>query len=91
MFHKLIFVLAATAAIGATALVPTAAAAKGWHRHHFRHHWVVGFYGPGFYGPGFYRAAFYGPGFIVGPNCYLADRVVRTRFGKRVRTVEVCT
>jgi hypothetical protein len=73
MFHKLIFVLAATAAIGATALVPTAAS------------------GPGFYGPGFYRAAFYGPGFIVGPNCYLADRVVRTRFGKRVRTVEVCT
>jgi hypothetical protein len=78
MFRKLILVLAATAAIGATALAPTAASAKGWRWHHFHHHWIAGF-------------GFYGPGFIVGGNCYFVNRVVHTPFGKRIRTVEVCT
>jgi hypothetical protein len=83
MFRKLILALAATAAIGATTLAPTAASAKVWGWHHHHRHWIAGF---GFYGPGFY-----GPGFVFGGNCYFVDRVVHTPYGKRIRTVEVCT
>ena len=83
MTRKLIFALAATAAIGAATLAPTAASASPWHHHHHHHHgWFGGF---GFYGPGFY-----GPSYVVGGDCYMVRRVVWTPWGKRIRRIEVC-
>ena len=78
MFRKLAIAFAATAAIGAAALAPTAASANPWGWHHHHHHW---FGGVGYYGPAY--AAF--PG-----DCYIVKRVVYTPFGKRIRRVEVC-
>ena len=52
MFRKTLLALAATAAIGAAALTPTAASA-GWHGHH--HHWHGG-YRVGIYVPTTYLA-----------------------------------
>jgi len=83
MTRKLIFALAASAAIGAAALAPTAASAKPWHHHH--HHGWHGGWGFGFYGP-----AYCGPRYLVGGDCYIVRRVVWTPYGKRVRRVEVC-
>lgn len=83
MIRKLTLGLVAAASLGAMALTPTVASAKGWgwnggfHHHHFGHH--------GFYG---------GPTFVVGGGYYNDDclqrRVVETRRGPRVRLVNVC-
>lgn len=81
MTRKFILALAATAAIGAAALAPTAASAKPWHHHH--HGWHHGWHG----GFGF---GFYGPRFVVGGDCYIVRRVVWTPWGKRLRRIRVC-
>ncbi|WP_424631890.1 hypothetical protein [Bradyrhizobium sp. SYSU BS000235] len=71
---------AAAVALSATALLPTAASAKGgWHNHGFHHH-------------GFHGHAFGGPRFIVSggyTGCYV-KRLVETRYGLRYRVVNVC-
>lgn len=76
MFRKLVLALGATAVIGAAALSPTTASAKPWH-HHWHHGW-----GPGF-GISFAAPVYYG-------DCYIVRRVVWTKYGKRIRRVEVC-
>lgn len=68
---------AAALAISATALLPTAASAKGWHHHH--HH---GFHGHWSGGPGFIVSGGYS-------GCYV-KRLVETRHGLRYRIVNVC-
>ena len=78
MFRKLILALGATAVIGAAALSPTTASARGWHGHHGWHHgWHRGF------GIGFAAPVSYG-------DCYIVRRVVLTPYGKRIRRVTVC-
>src|SRR6185437_11020666 len=74
MIRKLTIALAATVALGAAALAPTAASAFPHHYHHGWHHgWHVGFYGPDY-----------------GPDCYIVRRVVQTPWGPRARRVTVC-
>jgi hypothetical protein len=82
MLRKLTLGLVAAASLGAVALAPSAASAKpwgwggGWGYHHHHH-----------FGPGF------GIGFIGGgygdDGCYVTRRVM-TRFGYRLRTINVC-
>lgn len=83
MFRKLTLALAATAALGAAALAPTAASAGGWHGHHWHHGWHHGWYG----GYGF---GIYAPTYVAAPSCYVVRRVVFTPYGKRIRRVTVC-
>jgi len=77
MLRKLTIALAATAALSAAALAPTAASAKpgfgggGFHHHHF-----------GGLGFGVVDA-------VVDDGCY-APRRVLTPYGYRVRVVNVC-
>jgi len=79
MFRKLTLALAASAALGAAALAPTAASAHGWG--HWGHHgWGHGF------GFGFSPVVVSG-GYDDG--C-LVQRRVRTPYGIRWRTVNVC-
>jgi hydrogenase/urease accessory protein HupE len=74
MIRKLTIALAATVALGAAALAPTAASAFPHHYHHGWHHgWHVGFYGPDY-----------------GPDCYIVRRVVQMPWGPRARRVTVC-
>ena len=83
MLRKLSLGLVAAASLGSVALAPSAASAKpwgwggGWGYHHHHHH----------FGPGF------GIGFIDGgygdDGCYVTRRV-RTPFGYRLRTINVC-
>lgn len=82
MFRKLALAVAATAALGAAALAPTAASAGGWHGHH---HWGHG-WGHG-YGFGF--SPVIASGGYADDDCYQTRRV-RTRYGIRYRTVNVC-
>ncbi len=79
MVRKLVLALGASAVIGAAALAPSAAsAAPGWHHHHHWHHgWHHGFR------VGFFAPRYYG-------DCYVVRRVVWTRWGKRIRRVQVC-
>jgi hypothetical protein len=83
MFRKLAFAIAASAALGAAALSPTAASAHGWHGGHWGHGWG---HGHGF-GVGF------SPVIVTGgyadDGC-LVQRRVRTPYGIRYRTVNVC-
>lgn len=83
MFRKLTIAIAATAALGAAALAPTAASAGGggWHpKHHWHgHHGWHGGFGIGF-----------GPTFVSGPDCYVVKRLVDTPYGPRWRRVTVC-
>lgn len=80
MIRKLTLGLLAAASLGAMALTPSAASAKGFgwggfHHHHFGYH--------GFYG---------GPTLVVGggyDEC-MQRRVVDTPRGPRVRLVNVC-
>ena len=82
MLRKLTLGLVAAASLGAVALAPSAASAKpwgwggGWGYHHHHH-----------FGPGF------GIGFVGGgygdDGCYVTRRV-RTPFGYRLRTINVC-
>ena len=83
MFRKLALVLAASAALGAAALSPTAASAHGW-GHHWGHGWGHG-HGFGF---GFSPVIVTG-GYAEDDGC-LVQRRVRTSHGIRYRTVNVC-
>lgn len=87
--RKLAIGFAAALALSATALLPTAASAKG------------GFHGGGFHGGGFHGGGFHG-GFhnhwVGGPRlivsggyngCYV-KRLVDTPYGPRYRVVNVC-
>jgi hypothetical protein len=74
MFRKLVLALGAAAVIGATALTPTAASAKHWHKHH---RWFGGIVlAPSFYAPV--------------PQCYFVRQVYWRHHHKHVRYVEVC-
>ena len=78
MLRKTALGLIAAASLGAAALAPSAASAGGFGFHH--HHWGHG-YGVGF-GPSLYINTGYN-------NC-LQQRMVETRRGMRLRTVNVC-
>ncbi len=77
MLRKVTLGLIAAASIGAAALAPTAASAGGFHHHHWGH-------GHG-YGLGF-GGLYVSTGIS---NCY-QQRMVQTRHGMRLRTVNVC-
>ena len=79
MFRKLALALAASAALGAAALSPTAASAHGW-GHRWGHGWGHG-YG---FGPVIVTG-----GYADDAGCYVQRRV-RTPYGIRWRTVNVC-
>lgn len=81
MLRKLALALAASAALGAAALSPTAASAHGW-GHHWGHGWGHG-HGFGF-GP-----VIVAGGYADDEGCYVQRRV-RTPYGIRWRTVNVC-
>jgi hypothetical protein len=82
MLRKTVLALIATASLGAAALVPGTASAGGFHYHGGWHHgWHSGF-GVGYYGPNLYVGG-------VTDGC-LQQRVVETRRGPRLRTVNVC-
>lgn len=77
MTRKLTLGLLTAAALGMTALIPTAASAHGWGGH--------GGFGRGFFGFGF------GPSIVVNDDSScLVRQVVETRRGPRVRLVNVC-
>ncbi len=80
MLRKVTLGLIAAASLGAAALAPTAASAGGigfgFHHHHWGHHHGYGF------GPSLYINTGYN-------NC-LQERMVETRRGLRLRTVNVC-
>ena len=82
MFRKFAIAAAATIALGATALIPTAASAHrhggggwhgGWHRHHY-------------WGP---RIVYRAPVYAAYNSC-LRPRIVYTPWGPRRRWVNVC-
>jgi hypothetical protein len=76
MFRKFALALAATSAIAAAALTPTAASAH-WHG---GHHWGDG-----------YGFGFYGPTYISGPDCYTVKKQVLLSNGSvRWRRFTVC-
>ncbi|WP_371423297.1 hypothetical protein [Tardiphaga sp.] len=82
MLRKMTLGLIAAASLGAAALAPSAASAHGWH--------IGGWHG-GWGGYG-HHAFYGGPAFYVGgltDGC-LQRRIVETRRGLRVRTVNVC-
>lgn len=78
MLRKVTLGLIAAASLGIAALAPGSASAGGIHGH-WGHH---GYWGPGFgFGPGIYINS--------GSGC-LQQRMVQTRHGLRLRTVNVC-
>jgi hypothetical protein len=80
MFHKVTLGLIAAASLGAAALAPVSASAHGFHG---GWGWRHGGFGHGFYrGPGLYINT-------VTDDC-LQQRMVQTRHGLRLRTVNVC-
>jgi hypothetical protein len=85
MIRKTVLALIATASLGAAALVPGTASAGGFHHggwHGGWHNsWHTGF-GVGYYGPNLYVGG-------LTDGC-LQQRVVDTRRGPRLRTVNVC-
>ena len=84
MLRKVTLGLIAAASLGAAALAPTAASAGGFgfHHPHWGHHgWGHHGYALGF-GPSLYINTGYN-------NCY-QQRMVETRRGLRLRTVNVC-
>ncbi len=76
MFRKLVLAIGATAVIGAAALSPTTASAKGWH-HGWHHGWGHGF--------GIVVAD---P--VVRDDCYLVRKVFWKHGHRHVRVFEVC-
>ena len=79
MLRKVTLGLIAAASLGAAALAPSAASAGGIH---FGHGWGHGYgYGYGF-GPSLY--------INTGVSNCLQQRMVETRRGLRLRTVNVC-
>lgn len=84
MFRKLTLALAATVALGAAALSPTAASAGGgWYGHHGHHGWHHRHHG-------WRHGGFYAPIYAAGSDCYYVRRVVFTPYGKKFRRVLVC-
>ena len=83
MLRKVTLGLIAAASLGAAALAPSAASAGGFGFHH--HHWGHHGWGHG-YGLGFGPSLTINTGFN---NCY-QQRMVETRRGMRLRTVNVC-
>jgi hypothetical protein len=85
MYRKITFALFAAASLGTMALAPSAASAKPWGSG-----WGGG-WGGGFhhhhFGPGL-SIAYVGGGY-ADDGCYVTRRV-RTPFGYRLRTVNVC-
>ena len=82
MLHKITLGLIAAASLGAAALAPVSASAHGFHGGGWG-----GWHG-GFGHHGFYRgSAFYVGG--LNDDC-LQQRIVETRRGPRLRTVNVC-
>lgn len=77
MMRKTTLGLLAAAALGMTALLPSAASAHGFHGFHGWHH-HHGFFGFG-----------YGPAYVADDGC-LVREVVETRRGPRVRLVNAC-
>jgi hypothetical protein len=84
MFRKLTLSLVAAASLGAMALAPSAASAKpfgggwgGWGGGFHHHH----------FGPGL-GVTFVGGGY-ADDDCYVTRRV-RTPYGYRLRTVNIC-
>lgn len=75
MFRKIVLALGATAVIGAAALSPTAASAKGWSWKHHHHFWHSGF-------------VFAAP--VVDDDCYLVRKVHWRHHHRIVRVYEVC-
>jgi hypothetical protein len=80
MLRKVTLGLIAAASLGAAALAPSAASAGGFYHGHWGHGWGHG-YAVGF-GPSLYINTGYN-------NCY-QQRMVETRRGLRLRTVNVC-
>jgi hypothetical protein len=82
MLRKVTLGLIAAASLGAAALAPSAASAGGFYHPHWGHHgWGHHGYALGF-GPSLYINTGYN-------NCY-QQRMVETRRGLRLRTVNVC-
>ena len=79
MLRKITLGLIAAASLGAAALAPAAASARGFHHGGWGHGW-----GPG-YGLGF-GGLYINTGVS---DCY-QQRMVETRRGLRLRTVNVC-
>jgi hypothetical protein len=100
MLRKTIIALFAVAAVGL--ISPSVAAARGGHRGGGGH--GGGFHGGGFRGGGFGAFGLYGPyayggyGYPYGyggyyyddGGCYLVRQRVMTRYGWRLRRVQVC-
>ncbi|MEX0751949.1 MAG: hypothetical protein WD073_03370 [Xanthobacteraceae bacterium] len=88
MLRTTVLAIAATAALGVAALVPTSADATdhrdGW-RHRDHHSWNGRAHGP------YFSFRFYGPrAYAYYPRCRTVQRWVHTRHGWRLRRVEVC-
>lgn len=86
MFRKAILVLAATAALGATALAPVSASARdsdNWRNHHHSrdHRWHRPAVSFRFYAPRAYAYV---------PRCHFVRRWVHNYWGWHLRRVEVC-
>ncbi len=82
MFRKTVLAIAATAALGVAALAPTTASAS--HRS-----WNDGWSGRS--GPSFsFRFGSPRHHYAYAPRCYIKRHWVHTRWGWRLRTVEVC-
>ena len=85
MFRKIILTIATVSALGAAAVVPTAASAHGF----FHGPWHGGWSGPRFH-------HFGGPGVFLGGPAYAAynpcirTRLVPTPWGPQLRRVNVC-
>jgi hypothetical protein len=79
MLRKVTLGLIAAASLGAAALAPSAASAGGFHHGYWGHGWGPG-YGLGFGGVYINTAV---------SDCY-QQRMVETRRGPRLRTVNVC-
>ena len=89
MLRKTIIALLAVAALGLVS--PTGAFARGGGGGH-----GGGFHGGGFHGGGFRGGGWGGWGlgfgypYYYGGDCYLVRRRVLTRYGWRIRRVEIC-
>ena len=79
MLRKVTLGLIAAASLGAAALAPSAASAGSFHHGHWGHGWGPG-YGLGFGGVYINTAV---------SDCY-QQRMIETRRGLRLRTVNVC-
>jgi hypothetical protein len=91
MFRKIAFALAATAAIGAAALAPTAASARPGFGGHFGPH--PHFVGPHYWGRGWPWGVGIATGLVGGAivaDACLRREVFDTPYGPSVRWVNIC-